>query len=392
VAASSGDGLDRRIAYVDGLRAIAVLAVVASHAAKWASSLHEGVLANAWSDGAPGVDLFFVLSGFCLSYPFLRAARARGAATFNIGGYFARRVVRIIPPYYLAILVLGLGLAWAAHAGLFVSFGVGASPPTWLDVIKQALFLDRQVTYVNTSFWTLAIEWRWYFLFPLCLWLWTRSSRAFVALVAACAVGAAWTHASGWDLLALPAFLLGIIAADIELAQRPIGRVALLMLALSLCIAVVLDPAYVLGYALQQPIGWQLASFFLVVSAGSVPLLRSTLSLRPLVWVGIASYSIYLVHEPIIELFARNTGLGAVLAGCLSIACGAVFWLVFERWFVTQPMKGRLIGWLQPRIASLLEVLRIPQTFVIQRAPSVDELPAPGPADASTAELVAGAR
>lgn len=378
---------------MDGLRAIAVLAVVASHGAKWASALPQGALANAWSDGAHGVDLFFVLSGFCLSYPFLRAARAKGSAIFSVGSYFARRIVRIIPPYYLAILVLGLGLAVAAHAGLAVPLGPDGTRPSPLDIVKQALFLDRQVTFINQSFWTLAIEWRWYFLFPLCLLLWTRSPRAFCALVVICAVAAAWTHAGGWDLLALPAFLLGIIAAELELEHRPIGRMAVLLFGLSVCIAVLLDPAYVLGYSLQQPIGWQLASFFLIVAAGSVPLLRAMLSFRPLVWIGVASYSIYLVHEPIIELLARNTQVGAVLAGCISVACGAVFWLVFERWFVIQPFKGKIIGWLQPYLAALLALLVIPRSFVVGRAPEGLANAAPSGSSApQPAELAAGRR
>lgn len=374
MAASSGNGLDRRIAYVDGLRAIAVLAVVASHSAKWASSPHGTVLANMWSDGAHGVDLFFVLSGFCLSYPFLRAARSKGSATFSVSGYFARRIVRIVPPYYLAMLVLAIGLAAATSAGLVVPLEAGATHQAALDIVRQALFLDRHVTFINQSFWTLAIEWRWYFLFPLCLLLWMRSPRAFCALVVVCAAAAAWTHAGGWDLLTLPAFLLGIVAADLELERRPIGRTAVLLFALSLGIAILLDPAYVLGYSLQQPIGWQLAAFFFVLAAGSVPALRAILSLRPLVWIGIASYSIYLVHEPIIGLLANNTAIGAILAGLCSVLCGALFWLVFERWFVAQPFKGKLIGRVQPAIAPLLGFLRIPKSFVLRREAVTIEL------------------
>ena len=353
---------------MDGLRAIAVLAVVGSHAAKWATTLHQGVWQAVWSDGAHGVDLFFVLSGFCLSYPFLRAVRERGFAAFSVPGYIARRIVRIVPPYYCAIAVLGAGIILCADRGLGISFGDGTLHMSALDVLKQALFLDRQGIFINQSFWTLAIEWRWYFVFPLCLLLWTRSPRGFLALLIACAAAAAGTHAGGYDLLAFPAFLLGIVAADLELSGQPAARLSLMLLGLSLCLAVLLDPAYVLGYSLQQPIGWQLASFCLVLAAGNVPALRAALSIRPLVWTGVASYSIYLVHEPIIELLARNSHMGAVWAGVASVACGFGFWLACERWFVTAPLKGKLTGWLHSPATTLLGRAGIPRSFVLSRS------------------------
>src|SRR5690242_19069564 len=58
-----------RIAYVDGLRAVAVLLVVAFHAAKYSGMSPAGPMASLLRAGSHGVDLFFVLSGFCLSYP-----------------------------------------------------------------------------------------------------------------------------------------------------------------------------------------------------------------------------------------------------------------------------------------------------------------------------------
>ncbi len=78
-------------------------------------------------EGAHGVDLFFVLSGFCLSYPVLQSLRAEHAARFNITRYFAKRIVRIVPPYYAAIALLVL--VPAMHPP------VGAG-----DVFKQTVF------------------------------------------------------------------------------------------------------------------------------------------------------------------------------------------------------------------------------------------------------------
>ncbi|TAM76122.1 acyltransferase [bacterium] len=102
-----------RIKYIDGLRALAVLSVVVFHAAKYdpgithaSSSLASFLLRQ----GCRGVDLFFVISGFCLAYPTLARLHERNEATLDIVRYSARRLARIVPPYYAAILLL-LGLA-----------------------------------------------------------------------------------------------------------------------------------------------------------------------------------------------------------------------------------------------------------------------------------------
>ena len=137
------------------------------------------------------------------------------------------------------------------------------------------------IEFLNPSFWTLAIEWRWYFLFPLALVLWTRSVRAFIFVLCACIIAAAATVRAGYDLPVLPAFLMGVIAAEIELQKPAIGRLAILLLALALCIAVYSAPNSMLGYFMQVETGWQVAAFCLVLAVGSAPLLRAAFSSYP---------------------------------------------------------------------------------------------------------------
>src|SRR5579871_6461631 len=160
---------EHRIAYVDGLRAVAVLLVVAHHVARHAPHAPAQVpflsFEHVLLDGSHGVDLFFVLSGFCLSYPFLQALREQGAAVFDLPRYFAKRVVRIVPPYY-AVLSLFAIAGFGMHR---------ASAPA--DFLKQLFFLDWHTNFVNGSFWTLCVEFRWYFLFPLALLLWVKAWR-----------------------------------------------------------------------------------------------------------------------------------------------------------------------------------------------------------------------
>jgi peptidoglycan/LPS O-acetylase OafA/YrhL len=388
VAASSGNGLGRRIHYVDGLRAVAVLGVVADHSAKWDVSLGQGALQHFFSEGAHGVDLFFVLSGFCLSYPLLRQLHLRGSAAFDIAGYMARRIVRILPPYYFAIAVLGLLLVALPHLGVSVPPTFSMSRIGWLDVGKQAIFADRRPVFVNPSFWTLAIEWRWYFLFPLALVLWTRSWRAFVFVAIACGVVVALTRVGGFDLPVLPAFLLGIVAAEIELVQPTVGRIAALLCILSIGIAVLLEPHYVLGFYLQQQPGWQLAAFFFVLAAGAIPWLRALLSVRPLVWIGIASYSIYLVHEPIIATIEQATPMNGLEAAALGVASGAAFWLVFERPFMMRGLKGRLVAFLAPKLEAAMAFVGIPPRIDLHRAAPQAAPPARQPSGPKSPELV----
>lgn len=105
----------RRLAHIDGLRAIAVLGVVMHHIAKYDHHLATSPWRHALREGAHGVDLFFVISGFCLSYPLIVRMHGAGDATLRVAHYFARRLVRIVPPYYAAVAALLLLFAVAGR-------------------------------------------------------------------------------------------------------------------------------------------------------------------------------------------------------------------------------------------------------------------------------------
>ena len=101
--------MKQRIAYIDGLRAVAILSVVVHHTAKYNPSLALGALRHTLLEGAHGVDLFFVLSGFCLSYPALAALRDGSTGRFDAVRYWARRLVRILPPFWIALALFAIG-------------------------------------------------------------------------------------------------------------------------------------------------------------------------------------------------------------------------------------------------------------------------------------------
>lgn len=352
-----------RIAYVDGLRALSVLLVIVHHA-----TLHfQGrmqpvpVMFLSWQhvflEGSHGVDLFFVLSGFCLSYPFLKRLREKRLADFDIPLYFAKRVVRIVPPYYAAVAIFALTAFSMSHAGI-------------VDVIKQSLFLDLDTRLVNGSFWTLAVEFRWYFLFPIALLLWVRAPRVFlaVALIASLAYNFTVFHFT-IDAATLLPFMLGIVAAHIEIDGWKHKRALCLCLpfAAILAIAYEFNPALGAAFFYQSNPGWQMCAFILVI-ASSYTAPRAILSWKPLVAVGIASYSIYLVHEPIVAFVeTRWSGpISALVAIVTSTAVGLLFWLVWERYWMAGRLRRNAVDFLKERFVAAASLLQVKGTFALR--------------------------
>jgi peptidoglycan/LPS O-acetylase OafA/YrhL len=317
--------------------------------------------------GCHGVDLFFVLSGFCLSYPTLARLREDGVANFDVVKYAARRIVRIVPPYYCAIA----GFVLFALALLHFAIPLPPSMPqkgfTAADVALQALFVDnRNVPLLNGSFWTLPIEFRWYFLFPPLLWVWTRSRKAF-GLIALGSLLLCVTRAGSADLFVLPAFMLGIAAAALRIDRvqlgwwPPVAGIIFLFGALSSA------PATDWTYDFN-PL-WYLAAFAFVVTAGMRRPLSWLLELRCLTAIGFASYSIYLVHEPLIA-FAQAHGVTPLVAAAGGVAAGFAFWALAERPFVEGSLRRLLVAEFQRIVRSWLPRLGIGAGIALRSTPA----------------------
>lgn len=369
--------MNARIGYIDGLRGLAVLAVVLFHAGVHDTALAASTgspLAFLVRQGCHGVDLFFILSGFCLAYPALARLRAAGRAKFGIAAYAARRLIRIVPPYYAAIAV------FVAVGGTLLAAGVPLPEPiarealSFGGVVKQALFLDRDNQFVDASFWTLAIEFRWYFVFPLLLWVWNASPRTFGALaIAIVAVQA--TRMQSVDLFFLPFFMLGIVAADVHARFLPVRRLALFASAAMLALAL-WSTAGAGWYFDDRGPFWGVAMFCFVVAAGSTPLLRRALSGKWIAAIGTASYGIYLIHEPVVALIERTAApeIGATAAFALAVlgalALGTLFSRIAERPFLDSPLRARLIARLEPAVATLCGRLSIRDVIDLRRTVS----------------------
>jgi peptidoglycan/LPS O-acetylase OafA/YrhL len=386
---------EARIRYVDGCRAVAVLGVLLYHSvshAAWAQhqlTLPLSTVPLRWcltlfAKGAHGVDLFFVISGFCLSYPSLILYHRQGKAEFRVDRFLAKRLVRILPPYYLALLLcLAAFFAFRiSHVGTPTAINAALGP--W-DVLGQALMLDRGVKLANGAFWTLFVEFRWYLLFPLLLALWVRSQRAYGVLWCVLIVAYHATRARSVDVGVLPAFMLGIVAADWQITKHPLCAYAPILTAIAADIAFLLEPFSSMpmpdgteeyGFHTQGNIGWYLACFFFILAGGTWMPLRVILESLPLRIVGVASYSMYLVHQPIVSFCAETLGADLGRYGSFawglgaSVGVGLAFWYTIERFFSQgHPFYARSTAMLGSQIGILLRQGGLPLSFSLLPVP-----------------------
>jgi exopolysaccharide production protein ExoZ len=344
-----------RIRYIDGLRAIAVLAVVFYHSAILQPHLNRGGLLNALlGQGSHGVELFFVLSGFCLAYPTLVKLRD-GRGHFDIARYAAHRFVRIAPPYYIAVVMFAvLSLAAGYHLERLAP----------INVLRQIGFVDKGTDFLNPSFWTLPIEMRWYFILPVALWAWVRAPKILLVAIAVLIL-AEQTRAGSPDLFALPAFLAGIIAAELFARPQPFARFALPLFILAFAAAMLFTPTRNLYGRIE--IGWEITAALFVIAAGASPVLQRVLSVPLLTFIGAASYSIYLVHEPIMDMLEAQ-GMAPGVAAIAGVFAGVAFWAVAERPFVASPLRDALLRKIEPLARQILPVLGLGEGLALERA------------------------
>lgn len=147
----------RRYPALDGLRAVAVLAVVATHVAFQTGRYERGWGASALARLDSGVAIFFVLSGFLLLRPWLSALAARADGP-SVRVYFVRRVARIYPAYLLSIPLA------------FLVMPENQGTP-WQDWVRHTLQIQiYQPGWLRpglTQTWSLAVEWCYYLLLPI---------------------------------------------------------------------------------------------------------------------------------------------------------------------------------------------------------------------------------
>jgi peptidoglycan/LPS O-acetylase OafA/YrhL len=367
--------LPARIQYLDGLRGLAVLLVLICHAWGYAIYRPGSHFVNSPLDpivinlGYDGVTLFLVLSGFCLSYPLWRRRLAGDAHWFRASHFFARRALRILPPYYVALLLtyVLIRLCYRSH----ILQGLGPTP-TRGNLLTHLLLIHNLTKYntgISDQFWSLGLEWQWYFVFPLLLLAcvyrprWTAVVCALVAVLwgicifrlvldSSGAGGVSFLHnltvretLLAW-LNAVPARLIefcgGILAARFAAERRSLSKRWVLVLVPLIPLGLVVANVTILS---AQWIGYPLRAVFhaipfvcFVVLAGQLPRLNRLLSWRPIVLLGIASYGVYLAHDQVMRVAwlvspspLRASYLFVPVAILVGTAGGVLFHLAIER-------------------------------------------------------------
>jgi len=357
-----------RLELVEGMRGVAALYVVLSHFVNIVDPrfLEGKSTAPAWLQslmapftfGHLAVAAFIVLSGFCLQ---LSLFNGKDGRIHDRKRFYQRRAWRILPAYY-ACLALSVGVCyWITQhqTGLPYSQYVPVTRENLLAHVFMVHNLSPDWMYrLNGVLWSIAIEAQLYVVFPLFVWLIFKVGRFnLVALGSAAAALVLWQFPVALKLYPwyLPLFLVGMATA--HLAYRPNLYVGVQpRLASMTLVASAIGVFATVGQKSQIPsdlfIG--LAVSCLVYLGAVAPWLRipGSFGWRPLIRLGAFSYSLYLMHHPILQVIFVNKpgwakGDAMEMVYCLVIglpiilAATWLFSLAFERPFLNRKAGKR---------------------------------------------------
>lgn len=362
---------------IDGLRFLAILPVLFFHAGLRAARISPDPTANeplmwTWLPmGGVGVSLFFFISGYIIAYPFL-SNRAPPLADF-----YRRRLLRLEPPYIIAMLGCFLILSHytPAHAPNF-DF---TEAPLWQSLIASLTYthgiIFGQNPKLNPPAWSLEREMQFYLLAPFLIYAYLkikdRRARAWLGTVVCLALlilgevirnELVSQHPLRHTLLAESyGFCLGILVCDYSVRAQPFQQVArrsydvcLILGYIGLLITGVLepkievigssDPAFGIAAGISNSLA-RAACIVLVFAGAARGLAGRTLLGSPwITLIGGACYSIYLVHLPLMHAAAEMIAhvirpeslvVSAILCWAIlipaSLAAGLIFYTCVER-------------------------------------------------------------
>jgi peptidoglycan/LPS O-acetylase OafA/YrhL len=288
-----------------------------------------------------------------------------------VGRFAARRFLRIFPSFWIAIPVLLAFLTLLTRLHLPLPGSMPQHGVSMTKIVEQVFLLDVNPVWLNGSYWTLPLEVRWYFFCPLLLWLWVRSPKAFAAAGLALLGAHFTTRFANVDLLGLPAFMLGIVAADLQIRRPAIARFALA--AFCVLVPIALIKSSVVEVPRPDPL-WALLMFSFVVAVGQTPALGRALSLRVFAPIAGASYSIYLIHSPIVAFADHYLPYRLGVAGsllldvCIGVSCGIAFSYIAERPFRSGALRQRILKVLDKHIPALLRRMGMEPAIVLKRS------------------------
>ena len=344
---------------LDGVRGLAILLVLLFHFQGTRPSGFPKALTYPMILGWSGVDLFFVLSGFLITRILIRT---RGASNY-FAAFYARRALRILPLYLLAVLIcFRVFLPLAESRGALVADKFALEPWFWLHVSNWATAFGRDMPPVS-HFWSLAIEEQFYAVWPVLVLL--TPLRRLPAVCAAIAVASAGMRCAAaaagappealhrLTIFRLDGLAIGGLAA--ALAALPERRAALtrrlrpLAIGTSAALAALLvsgrsaiSPAMTrLGYTAFALVYGCLV-FGAFAQAGAPSGLARWLRLSALRTLGKYSYGIYVVHYPIALL---QRWFLAEHASALEAPAGTLVWLLSIVAGIAASFLVALVSW-----------------------------------------------
>lgn len=320
------------VAALDGLRGLAALVVVIRHTVNaipmpraWRDQLYESPLAILLtSQGA--VQLFFVLSGWVLA-----ASLARGPAGPRAWiPFWVRRVCRIHLPFVCAAAVAFVASRWwhapdpdAVTRWLLRSM----VRPSFGEFLASLAFPGSAARLLPIG-WTLTIEMIYSFALPLLVWV-ARPARG-GALLAIALLGLLTPWRTVWYGLD---FALGVVlfqerdAITGAIRRLPLAARAVLPAAGAALLSAplwhrVVEPGALIGFGRGEIVGMGIGAALLVASALAMPALARALGCRPFAALGRISYSVYLLHRPLLTLVAPFVLTPTLLASQLVVVKG----------------------------------------------------------------------
>lgn len=351
---------------LDGLRALAVIAVLFYHVNLVSFPLFEHsffVRQNLFRGGFLGVDVFFVLSGFLITAMIRSGMDNR---TFSFRDFYIRRAKRIVPVLLVVLGVATLGAYLLLFPAEMVQFAQSLKSALWFG---SNFFFYGDTTYVSDASiykpllhtWSLALEWQFYILYPVFFWFIYRyfRSNAFWILLALSIASLCFAQ---WATGRYPDFSFYLLPT--RAWELMFGRLIVLV-----------DRDRLVGKTRNHPV-WRwlpaagiflvLASLFLIddkVAHPSfitlVPVLGTIVfilfshdrdgvtfvfSWKPVVFIGVISYSIYLWHQPLFVYFRyiKYERIRTEQFILLCLVCLVLSWLSYR--FVESPFRKKRIG------------------------------------------------
>lgn len=360
---------------IDVLRGFAAISVVVYHVIElfaWKDFPQKGVVV--WFQiGWMGVDLFFVISGFVIGLTAFSGIDKHGSQEFR-RPFFRRRIVRIVPLYYLTMLVF---LVFIRPELLFENF--------WKDLVVHLFFVHNLSVNlsgaINGANWSLGPEMQFYILMMI-LAPWLRTARLWKIFLLF--VGIAWSWRFGVTVLVTPDKILGVFPIFVAATQLPgmldefaigillarfvrtktgarilsyfnnnVARVSVVWLLAGLLVYATLAVFWSFASYWDYPLMIILFRTLLAISFGSVLFAACVVTptglpgklASPFYYLGTISYGIYLWHLPVLLSLKRIQWLSPEQALPLTLGITIIFatvsWHCFEQPLIQKYSRTR---------------------------------------------------